>query len=227
MSKVLVTGANRGIGLEFVRQYARNGNHVIATCRDPENASELTEFAQSNEIEVLALDVANQSSQSALVEKLAGSPIDLLINNAGIYKSDSCENLNREEWIESFVVNSIAPIELTIKLLNNLEKGNEKKVAYVTSLMGSLSDNTSGGSYSYRSSKSALNMGVRSLTIDLEAKGIATVLLHPGWVITDMTGPNAQITTEESVNGMRRVIDALTDVKSGSFIRYNGEPIAW
>lgn len=225
---VLITGANRGLGLKFTELYAQKKFNVLATCRTPHNADGLLELAKkNNQISVLPLDVGIYEEVENLAETIKASPIDILINNAGIWRSSTLGSINRQAWLESFTINSIAPYEVTQALLPNIKKGSLKKVVSITSKMGSIDDNTSGSSYIYRSSKSALNMVMRSLQHDLSSYGIATLTLHPGWVQTDMGGMNALITDEQSVSGMINVIDKLNIENTGRFIDYDGKPISW
>ena len=225
---VLITGANRGLGLKFTELYAQKKFNVLATCRTPHNADGLLELAdKNNQISVLPLDVGIYEEVENLAETIKASPIDILINNAGIWRSSTLGSINREAWLESFTINSIAPYEVTQALLPNIKKGSLKKVVSITSKMGSIDDNTSGSSYIYRSSKSALNMVMRSLQHDLSSYGIATLTLHPGWVQTDMGGMNALINDEQSVSGMINVIDKLNIENTGRFIDYDGKPISW
>ena len=225
---VLITGANRGLGLKFAELYAQKKFNVLATCRTPHNADGLLELAdKNNQISVLPLDVGIYEEVENLAETIKASPIDILINNAGIWRSSTLGSINREAWLESFTINSIAPYEVTQALLPNIKKGSLKKVVSITSKMGSIDDNTSGSSYIYRSSKSALNMVMRSLQHDLSSYGIATLTLHPGWVQTDMGGMNALINDEQSVSGMINVIDKLNIENTGRFIDYDGKPISW
>ena len=225
---VLITGANRGLGLKFAELYAQKKFNVFATCRTPHNADGLLELAdKNNQISVLPLDVGIYEEVENLAETIKASPIDILINNAGIWRSSTLGSINREAWLESFTINSIAPYEVTQALLPNIKKGSLKKVVSITSKMGSIDDNTSGSSYIYRSSKSALNMVMRSLQHDLSSYGIATLTLHPGWVQTDMGGMNALINDEQSVSGMINVIDKLNIENTGRFIDYDGKPISW
>ena len=225
---VLRTGANRGLGLKFTELYAKKKFNVLATCRTPHNADGLLELAdKNNQISVLPLDVGIYEEVENLAETIKASPIDILINNAGIWRSSTLGSINRQAWLESFTINSIAPYEVTQALLPNIKKGSLKKVVSITSKMGSIDDNTSGSSYIYRSSKSALNMVMRSLQHDLSSYGIATLTLHPGWVQTDMGGMNALINDEQSVSGMINVIDKLNIENTGRFIDYDGKPISW
>ncbi|MDB4040568.1 SDR family oxidoreductase [Methylophilaceae bacterium] len=228
MSTVLITGANRGLGYEFVKQYSENGFEVLACCRNINNAKELKELAEtSNKIKVYELDVGNVKAIKSLSQQLQNEKIDVLINNAGIYRSSTVGNINYDEWIESFKVNTIAPYQIVENFLNQIINGDLKKVVSITSKMGSIDDNTSGGSYIYRSSKTALNSMMRSLTHDLKNQGIATLTLHPGWVRTDMGGPGGWIDSFESVQGMIKQIDKLTLDNSGTYLDYAGKSINW
>jgi len=226
--RVLITGANRGLGLEFARQYAQSGWQVLACCRAPQHAEALQALAKAHSsIQVLALDVADFAQIDALAQQLKDIEIDVLINNAGIYPDSSSTNINTDDWLEAFTVNSISPYKVTTAFTSHVAKSRLKKIATLTSKMGSIDDNTSGGSYIYRSSKVAANMVMKSLSIDLQPLGVSVVILHPGWVLTDMGGSNALIDTKTSVSGMRRVIDHLNPATTGRFINYDGQHIPW
>ncbi len=228
--RVLVTGANRGLGLEFVRQYAAAGWEVIATCRDVDAASELAlAAAPPAAIRVHALDVRDASMVDALAGSIGDAPLDLLVNNAGVYgrKRLPLEAVEVEEWIDVLHTNTIAPLLVTRALLRNLEAARGAVVAMLSSKVGSIADNTSGGNYAYRTSKAALNQVVKNLALELAPSGIRVVALHPGWVMTDMGGPGALIDVGESVAGMRAVIDGVEAEDSGRFLGYRGESIPW
>ena len=228
MSTVLITGSNRGLGYEFVKQYSENGFNVLACCRNKNNAKELEELSiTSNKIKVYELDVGNVKAIKSLSQQLQNEKIDVLINNAGIYRSSTVGNIHYDEWIESFKVNTIAPYQIVENFLNQIKNSDLKKVVSITSKMGSIDDNNSGGSYIYRSSKTALNSMMRSLTHDLKNQGIATLTLHPGWVRTDMGGPGGWIDSFESVQGMIKQIDKLTIDDSGKYLDYAGKSINW
>jgi len=224
---VLITGANRGIGLEFTRQYLADGWQVIACCRKPAAANELQVLSAQGQLIIEELDVVDFAQIDRLAEKLEGQAIDVLINNAGIYRGSAFGTLDYTAWAESFKVNSMAPLKMAEAFVGHIAAGQLKKIATITSKMGSIDDNTSGGGYIYRSSKTAVNMVMKSLAIDLQPKGISAVTLHPGWVQTDMGGSNALIDTRQSVSGMREVIEKLTLANSGRFIAYDGKEIAW
>ena len=209
-STVFITGANRGLGLEFVRQYSQLGWSVLACSRDPSNANELQILQKEfSSIEIFQLDVGNLDEIAALSNKIKDRAID------------------NEAWVESFKINTIAPYKIIESFLGHIMKGSLKKIVSITSKMGSIDDNTSGGSYIYRTSKTALNSMMRSLTHDLESNGISTLTLHPGWVRTDMGGSNAWINTPESVTGMIKQIDKLSEKNSGQYIDYSGKIIKW
>lgn len=228
MSTVLVTGANRGLGYEFVKQYSKNNFNVLACCRSAENASELQELAKEvKNIKIYELDVGNINIIKNLSRQLRNEKIDVLINNAGIYRSSTIGNINYNEWMESFKINTIAPYQIVEAFLDQILNSDLKKVISITSKMGSIDDNTTGGSYIYRSSKTALNSMMKSLTHDLVDRGIATLTLHPGWVRTDMGGPGGWIDSFESVQGMIREIDKLTIDDSGKYLDYAGKSINW
>jgi len=230
MATILITGTNRGIGLEFTRQYLARGDRVIATCRNIETADELKQLQSShNELEIRQLDVASAESMQEFVQQLAGTSLDIFINNAGVYGPPNVKfgEVDAQVWASVLQVNSIAPLILSQLLMPNLRQGKDKKLLYLTSKMGSIGDNAGGGSYIYRSSKTALNSVIKSLAIDLAAEGFSAAVLHPGWVLTDMGGPNALIDTKTSVTGMLKVVDGLDSQSSGSFFNYDGSIIAW
>jgi len=228
MTTVLVTGANRGLGYEFVKQYSENKFDVFACCRNVNEAKELKELAEISEnIKIYELDVGNIKTIKNISQQLQNEKIDVLINNAGIYRSSTVGNINYDEWMESFKVNTIAPYQIVENFLEQIINSDLKKVVSITSKMGSIDDNTSGGSYIYRSSKTALNSMMRSLTHDLKNQGVATLTLHPGWVRTDMGGPGGWINAIESVQGMIKQIDKLTIDDSGKYLDYAGKFINW
>jgi len=217
----LVTGANRGIGLEFCRQLKEQGNQVIAVCRSP--SEELTSLGIQVEAGIELTDI---EAVQDLVTSLAGTTIDVLINNAGIAERISLANLDVASIRRQFEVNAIAPLNFTSGLLPNLTSGS--KVVLMTSRMGSIEDNTSGGSYGYRMSKVALSMAGKSLSLDLKPKGIAVAILHPGLVKTRMTGfSDSGITTETSVKGLLKRIEGLNLQNTGTFWHSNGEVLPW
>ncbi len=224
---VLVTGANRGLGLEFVRQYATDGYEVIACSRKINKKDNLHKLRVNfKNISIHKLDVANFSSIDQFAKTLK-IPIDILINNAGCYPYSSINHIDFKLWLDAFKINSLAPFKMTKAFLPHLKKGKLKKIASLTSKMGSIDDNLRGGEYLYRSSKSALNMIIKSLSIDLKLYDLSFITLHPGWVRTDMGGPNGLIDSDESVAGMKRQIDKLSIKTTGQFIAYDGKKIPW
>ncbi|WP_035985925.1 SDR family oxidoreductase [Leptolyngbya sp. KIOST-1] len=221
MGTYLITGANRGIGYEYCRQIQRRGDCAIAVCRQP--SSELKKLGIQVETGVNITDAA---SVSDLAQRLSGMAIDVLINNAGILHRVTLEDLDFDSIRQQFEVNAIGPLRVTQALLPNLSPG--AKVGLMTSRMGSIADNTSGGSYGYRMSKVALSMAGKSLAHDLKPRGIAVAILHPGLVQTRMTGfTNSGITPAESVEGLLARIDALNLENTGTFWHSNGEGLPW
>ena len=225
MPTILITGTNRGIGLELVRQYAADGWHVIACCRNPDAATELKQVQGT--IDIHALDVTDDADIKRLAGQLAGKPIDVLLNNAGItVKDDAFGSTNTEAWLRLFHVNCIAPLHLVEALLDNLSAGAQKKAISITSRMGSMGENPEGNYYAYRSSKAALNMAMVNAAADLRGR-LVLAMIHPGWVQTDMGGKQAPLQPRESVAGIRRVIAGLKPVDSGKFFNYDGSSIPW
>lgn len=230
MAAILITGANRGLGLEFARQYAKDGWRVLACCRDPGQARELTQLAaQHANISVHALDVENHKQIDALAHELRDVPIDVLLNNAGMYGGED-ENfgaLGYQIWEHAFRINTMAAAKMAEAFLGHVERSERRLIAAISSLMGSMGDNSGGGSYLYRSSKAALNAVMVSLARDLKARKVGALVLHPGWVKTDMGGSNAEITVEVSVRGMRTVMERFTLKDTGRFIAYDGVELPW
>ncbi|EGR1585343.1 SDR family oxidoreductase [Vibrio parahaemolyticus] len=230
MKTVFITGANRGLGLELVKQYAQRGWHVIACCRDINSAVELSLLSLAYPtIRIHTLDVSNEFHILALTEKFADTAIDVLIHNAGV-SGDECEslgNMGQNEWINVLKVNTIAPMLITQALLNSILASEDKTIIGMTSILASIDDNRSGGRYSYRASKAALNQIIKSLACELSEVGVKTMAIHPGWVQTDMGGKDGKVTVEESVEGMLNVIDNLKLKHSGSFFVYDGTQLPW
>ncbi len=228
--RYVITGANRGIGLEFVSQLLERGDDVVATARHPEEADELQALAESydGQLRIETLDVTHQDTIDALASSLEGHPVDVLINNgATMIGAGGIGNLNEDAIMTSIDVNTLGPLRVTQALLDSLDMADDPKVVNVTSKMGSITDNGSGGSYAYRISKTALNMATRSMAIDLKPRGIIAFVIHPGWVQTRMGGPNALIDTETSVSEMLQRIDEADADTSGSFQEWNGDEIPW
>lgn len=230
MNTILITGANRGIGLELVKQYATDNWRVIACCRSPKDATDLQILASAySNISVQALDVSQTQQINTLARELNGTPIDILFNNAGIYGPYDANfgNTDEQAWLECFRINTIAPMKVTEAFVNHVASSQLKIIASMSSKMGSMTDNGSGGSYLYRSSKAALNAAMKSVAIDLKPKNIKVAILHPGWVRTDMGGPHGEIDTVECVQQLRKTLDSLTPEKSGCFFEIDGSIIPW
>ncbi len=221
MPKFLITGSNRGIGLELSRQLHQRGNYVIATCR---NASEDLVNLGVNIIE--DVDISSGHSITKLKIKLKDVKLDGIIHNAGIAEYNSFEDLDPESIKKQFDINALSPLCMTRSLINLLNK--KSKIVFITSRMGSIDDNTSGSSYGYRMSKVALSMAAKSLSIDLIKKEIFVGILHPGLVSTRMTGFTKDgISTKESAKGILERIDSLNASNSGKFLHANGEELPW
>jgi len=219
MAPWLITGSNRGIGLELCRQLAARGEDVIAVCR--QSSPELEALAVRTEA---GIELSSEAAIAGLSERLAGVPLAGAILNAGILEGDGLEDLQADSLRRQFEVNALAPLLLARALLPNLSSGS--KLALITSRMGSIDDNGSGGYYGYRMSKVALNMAGRSLAIDLKPRGIAVAILHPGMVATRMVGFSG-IPPEQAARGLLERIDALRLENSGRFWHANGEPLPW
>jgi NAD(P)-dependent dehydrogenase (short-subunit alcohol dehydrogenase family) len=221
---VLVTGANRGLGLEFARQYAESGWQVIGTARKPEQAKELEALG----VRVVQLDVADQGSVDRMAAELEAQPIDLLINNAGIFpRVGKIAEIDFDDYSRTLEVNTLGPVRVTRALLPNLQQGKLKVIAGLSSNLGSIAENERGNFYGYRESKAALNMFTKTLAVELGPEGFICVVLTPGWVQTDMGGPNATLTPTESISGMKAVLDKLTPADNGTFWSYNGSQMPW
>lgn len=225
---VFITGANRGIGLSLTELYLQQGDQVHATSRNLAESEELQALASTHATLTLhELDVTNYPHVAQLAKELPA--IDLLINNAGYYgpKGYGFGNTDIEEWRKVFEINTIAPLKLVEAFYPLLQAGSTKKIACISSKVGSMTENTSGGGYIYRSSKAALNSVVKSLSNDLTSEGFSVLALHPGWVRTAMGGPNALIETQTSAAGLAKVIAQSTQKNSGQFINYDGTQLPW
>ena len=225
MKNILITGANRGIGLKFAEILSAN-NNIYATARDITNADDLKKF---DNIELLELDLLDKDSIKSFCSELKDIPLDMIINNAGIFQDEQMEEtiLDPELWLDEIMINAIGPVVLSQKLKENIMSGNDKKIIFISSQMGSIDDNYSGGYYFYRTSKSALNSAAKSLSIDWKADGISVLMLHPGWVRTDMGGSNAKLDIDTSVRKMLDVINSLDVGKTGTFLNYEGKKLEW
>ena len=221
MPTVLITGASRGLGREFARQFAAQNWRVIATCRNP--------AAADLEGEVHALDVTDDHCVRSLADTLVGEPIDLLLNNAGVYgpRDSDFGRIDYDAWDEVLRINAMAPIRVAEAFAGHVLRSELKQMVFISSVMGSIAETSVGNGFIYRSSKSCLNMAVNILANQLRPSGATCVLFHPGWVRTDMGGPSAAIDPTESVSGMMSVIKRLKPEDSGRFMNYDGFDFPW
>ena len=231
MPTTFITGANRGLGLEFSRQYLAEGYAVIAACRDPDKAQALQRLARDSKggLTAVELDVADGASVRRAAARIPQTTIDILINCAGVIGAhgQSIGSLDYDDWRQVLEVNLMGPARVCEAFLERVAQSERRLMITITSGMGSLADNTSGGFIPYRASKAAVNMLMRSAAIDLKPRRITSVVLNPGWVKTDMGGPNAKLSPEESVGAMRRVIAKLGPNDSGRFYNYDGREYPW
>jgi len=222
MPTILILGASRGLGLEFVRQYAAAGWRVLATVRDPLKGRPVSEAGG----EVYVCDVADTAAVARLAAATKGIGFDVVLQVAGIYgASQEFGGVDEAGFLEVVRVDTLAPLKVAEAFADSLT--GRKLFAAVSSKMGALADNTSGGAYAYRVAKAGLNMVIKGLSVDLAGRGITTVALSPGWVRTDMGGPGAALEAPESVAGMRKVLDGLSAADSGTFIHYDGSRLSW
>lgn len=222
MPTILITGANRGLGLEFAKQYAADGWRVLATLRDPLQGAALS----ATGAEIYVCDVSSPAQISQLANTLRGVQLDILLANAGQYPDrDGLGAVEAESFLQGMAVNALAPVLLAQAFLPALT--GRKIIAALSSKMGSIAENTTGGSYAYRASKAALNMAYKSLSLDPAAQDAIVVLLSPGWVQTDMGGAQAPLAPPQAIAGMRKVLAEVTRHQSGAFIHYDGSTIAW
>src|SRR5215813_161619 len=229
MSSIMIASANRGLGLEFVRQYAADDWRIFAACRNPDAADDLHKLARTRPVTVFPMDVTDPSSVRRAAADLNGESIDVLLNSAGIIgkPGQRTGNIDYESWEEVLNVNTLGPLRVTEAFVEHVARSERKLVVTISSGLGSLTDNTSGGSIPYRSSKAAVNMAMRSAAIDLAPRGIACVLVNPGWVKTDMGGPSAPLTPTQSVAALKRLIATLGLDQSGKFFNYDGREYRW
>lgn len=230
MPSVLVTGANRGLGLAFARSFAADGWSVHACCRHPERCRPLQQLGEG--VQLHRLDVTDGLQVESLARGLGDEPLDVLINNAGLGGdlgggAGGLEEIDFEEWQRMLAVNTLAPARLAAAFWPAVVASERRTIVNMSSRMGSIADDDSGGYYAYRSSKAALNMVTRNIAVELKDKGAIVVALHPGWVRTDMGGPRGALTPEQSVEGLRRVIDRLTPGQSGGFFDWQGQALPW
>jgi len=234
MSRVLITGANRGLGLEFVRQYAADGWDVIATSRSPEKSAELQQLERKNsKVSLKALDVTSAKSVEALAQAVSSQAIDLLVLNSAIYtrNGNKLGEIDYDTWREANETNLIGAVRVAEALLENVAASKRKQIAAISTGMGSMQALNStigfGAVYQYRTSKAALNMAMSILAKELEPRGISVVIFDPGWVQTDMGGANAALTPQESIGGMRRVLAGDPMSLTGKFVGYDGGTRPW
>jgi NAD(P)-dependent dehydrogenase (short-subunit alcohol dehydrogenase family) len=226
---ILITGANRGLGLEFARQYLAAGDKVIAGIRDPARAEALRALPGQDRLETRALDVADGGSMDAFRRAVGGQPIDILIANAGVYGGDRQNRLgdiDYDAWLRTFAVNTLGPVRLADAFVDNVAKGRDHKMVAITSRMGSTAD-SSGGALIYRSSKAALNDAWHNMALQLKDRGIACFLVHPGWVQTDLGGAQAPLSPEQSISSLRAHIDQWSLADSGRFLTWDGRELPW
>lgn len=227
MLSVMITGANRGIGFELVREYNADGARIFSCCRNPQSAGRLQSLAAKSggRITIHQVDVTDPAEIAALKQELGSTPIDILINNAGI--SDGHETgVDYNVWEKVFRVNSIAPYRVSTAFRANLAASTEKKLATISSHLGSIADNT-GGRTAYRASKAAVNQVMKGLAAEYRVDGITVIILHPGWVRTDMGGAQAPVSPVDSARGLKGVIAAATLENTGKFIDYQGRALPW
>ena len=231
MDSVLITGASRGIGHEFARQYAADGWQVYACCRDPESATELQALSRAPGVtlSVHKMDTTDQASIQAVADELAGWEIDILINNAGISgrRDAGVSNMDYDSWAEVMETNVFGPMKVSEAFIEHVSGSYLQLIVMISSRMGSVGDTTSGGSMIYRSSKTALNMAMRCLALETKSEGITTVSVHPGWVQTDMGGADATLKPHESVFALRKLFYQLRSSDSGKFYNYDGSELPW
>ncbi|MGM0560159.1 MAG: SDR family oxidoreductase [Pseudomonadota bacterium] len=226
MSSVLITGANRGIGLALASCFVAEGWQVHACCRHPEKATALKALGEA--VTIHRLDVMDMLQTENLARNLSDLPLDILVNNAGAKDPGSAfGKVPYEEWSRVFAINTMAPLHLAERFVDHLEGGSRKLIVNISSRMGSIGDNDSGGSYIYRSSKAALNMVTRSLSIDLADRGISAIAVHPGWVRTKMGGPNANMEVDESAESLKTLMLNLRPEDNGRLLNHDGQRIPW
>jgi NAD(P)-dependent dehydrogenase (short-subunit alcohol dehydrogenase family) len=230
--RILITGASRGIGLEVTRQYLARGERLFATCRDPQDATDLLVLSEQRPdlLTVLPLDVTDQATIALAYHNVRryADGLDVLVNNAGVYpEGERLGKIDREGVRHTFDTNAVGPLVVAQTFLDLLKGGTQPKLVNISSEMGSISQRRHGGYYSYCASKAALNMLTRLMAFELRSKGITTISMHPGWVKTDMGGPGASLDVDEAVRGMIAVIDGLAGADSGRFLQWDGRELPW
>ena len=230
MANILITGSNRGLGLELARTFAIEGWRVFACCRTPERAAELKALVQEGvDIDIRRLDMTRPEQIKALSQALRDVPLDILLNCAGIFgpRPTELDASDVEGWLTTYHTNSLAPLQMALAFLPQLTSAPKPILASISSTLGSISMNKTGGDYAYRASKAALNMVNKGLSVDLAALGIICVVLHPGWMHTRMGGPQAPLSPRESAAGLKKVLLGLKASDNGRFINYLGESRPW
>tara|TARA_Y100001970_G_scaffold294373_1_gene452131 strand:+ start:34307 stop:35017 length:711 start_codon:yes stop_codon:yes gene_type:complete len=236
MKRILITGANRGLGLEFVRQYQSQNIEIHACCRDSSSADELQALASSSGGKTIIhkMDVQNPDEINSVASELKGIPIDGLINNAGILGTNISESENSqfgsidyESWHEVMSINVFGPVRVSEAFVGNVLLSDKKLMIFISTHMASITNLSEGGFYQYRSSKAALNLIVKGLSLDLKGQNIRTLALHPGWVKTDMGSDSAPVEIVDSISGMLKVIDSFHSPRTAEFINYDGTPYPW
>jgi NAD(P)-dependent dehydrogenase (short-subunit alcohol dehydrogenase family) len=238
MSTVLITGANRGLGLGLTKLYADDGWRVYGCCRNPATAPELSAVAEASNgsVTLHSVDMEDHASIEALAASLKGQPLDVLLNVAGYYGPKIVSapgglqkfgTSDYDDWAKIYRINVMGPMKMAEALVDNVAASDQKKLVTLSSIMGSIAGNKNGGIYPYRASKTALNSIMSAMAVDLKERGIIVLPLHPGWVRTDMGGPTADIDAETSVAGMKKVIEGLTLADSGKFLDYAGSELPW
>jgi NAD(P)-dependent dehydrogenase (short-subunit alcohol dehydrogenase family) len=230
MQTIVITGANRGIGLALAQAFLRAGDHVIAACRAPDEAAALAALRKAGQgLEILPLEVTDASSISRFAAELRGRRLDVLVNNAGVMGGPHQElrDMDYAAWLQTFEINTLAPFHLSVRLLDSLERAPRPRIVTLSSQMGAFGRELGSGRYAYRSSKTAVSKVMQVLANELRPRGVIVCPVHPGWVKTDMGGASAEISAEESAAGLHRLIDGLTLEQSGRFWTWDGREHVW
>jgi NAD(P)-dependent dehydrogenase (short-subunit alcohol dehydrogenase family) len=224
MPTILITGAGRGLGLELAKQFAAGGWQVIGTVRDITKGAALPKGVETH-----LCEISDRRALARLAKDLNGRAIDVLFCNAGMYgkRGQSVGAVDHEIWAEVMRVNVYTPVACVEALVENVAVSTRKQIVMMSSRMGSIGENSAGGEIVYRSSKAALNAATKSIAVELGKRGVTAIAVHPGWVQTDMGGPSATLTPEQSIAGLKRVVEGLTPAENGKFFNYDGAPIAW
>ncbi|MDY7031937.1 MAG: SDR family oxidoreductase [Thermodesulfobacteriota bacterium] len=232
MTSVFVTGSNRGLGLEWVKQYAKAGWRVYATCRHPTEAFDLHDLATTQKnVSIHRLDVTKPDEINAVAVELMNESVDVLLNNAGVYPEKywevSVEKIRYEDWEYTFRVNTMGAVRLAAALQDHISRSRKRLIVVISTHMGSITDIEEPGSYYYRSSKAALNAVMKGLSYEMKPLGVGVLILHPGWVKTRMGGPGTALLPPESVQGMRSIVEDFTMAQTGRFYRHDGIEMPW